>query len=292
MNKGGDQTTTSTTSDLPDWSKPYITDLLSRAQTTSNTPYQPYNNPRLADFSADTNNSFNMVRDTAAAGTPGYDAAMGTTGGIANYAAKSITDADLSKYMNPYTQNVLDVQKQRATQNFQEQQAGRDASAVNAGAFGGDRRFVADSLAQRDLNNDMQSIDANGLNAAFNNATDLFQQDEVNRLNGATLGLNAANQLGQLETGRNNLRLGNAEALSNVGAKTQQRQQAGLDMAYQDFKNQRDYPAQQLQMYAQLLNGTPITPTTSTTTTEPAPDFLSGLAGLATTGAGLWDLFS
>ena len=37
------------------------------------------------------------------------------TGGIANYAAKGIPDADLSAYMSPYIGNVLDVQKQRAT---------------------------------------------------------------------------------------------------------------------------------------------------------------------------------
>lgn len=290
MSKGGDQTTQSTTGDLPAYIKPYTQDLLSRAQTVSNQPYQSYNNPRLADFSGDTNTSFDMIRQQAAGGTPGIDQAQATAGGIAGYNAQTIPGTDLTPYLNPYTQNVLDVQKNRATQTFQEQQAGRDAGAINAGAFGGDRRFVSDSLAQRDLNNDMQNIDATGLSAAFNNATQLFQQDEQNRQSGKNLGLNAAIAQGGLAQQGQDSKLGLAEALSGVGSKVQQRQQAGLDMAYQDFVNQRDYPAQQLQLYSQLLSGTPVTQSSTTSTTSPAPDFLSQLAGLATSGAGLWDL--
>ena len=290
-NKGGDQTTTSVSSELPAYAAPYVTDLLARSKTVSNQPYQAYGNQRLAEFSGDTNKSFDMIRDQAAQGTPGIDAALATTGGIAGYQAQGIPDADLQAYINPYTQNVLDVQKNRATRSFQEQQAGRDAAAVNAGAFGGDRRFVQDSLATRDLNTQMQEMDALGLSSAYDRATGLFQQDEENRRLGSALGLDAAAQQGSLAGKQQDMRLGLAEALSGVGAKTQQRQQAGLDMAYQDFKNQRDYPAQQLQLYSQLLSGTPITPTSTTTTTEPAPDFLSQLAGLAVGGAWLWDLF-
>ena len=86
--------------------------------------------------------------------------------------------------------------------------------------------------------------------------------------------------------------IGAAEALSGVGSKIQQRDQAGLDLAYKDFIEQRDWPSKQLSLYSQLLSGTPVTPSSTTTTTEPAPDFLSQLAGLAVGGAGIWDLFT
>lgn len=292
MSKGGDTTTSSTTSDVPGYIKPYLTDMLSKAQDVSNLPYEPYGNERLADFSDDSQNAFQMVRDQAGAGTPGLDSALATTGGIASYQAKGIPDMDMSAYLNPYIGNVLDVQKQRATQTYQEQQAGRDASAVNAGAFGGDRRFVADSLAQRDLNNQLQGIDAEGLQSAFDRATGLFQNDETNRRLGSQLGLEGAAQQGALEGQKNDTIMNRAEALSGVGSKIQQRQQAGLDLAYQDFKNQRDYPAQQLSLYSQLLSGTPVTPSTSTSVTTPAPDFLSQLLGLAVGGAGIADLLN
>lgn len=292
MSKGPDVTTTNTTSSLPEYVEPYVKDLLGRAKSVSNLPYVPYGNQRLAEFSPDTNTAFNMVRNTAAAGTPGIDAALGTAGGIAGYEAGSIPGMDMSAYMSPYIGNVLDVQKQRANQAFQEQQAGRDAAAVAAGAFGGDRRFVADSLAQRDLNQQLQGIEAEGLQAAFDRATGLFHTDEQNRRAGRQLGLDAAVQQGNLSQLGQDLGFQRAEALSGVGAKTQQRQQAGLDLAYKDFINQRDWPAQQLSLYSQLLSGTPVTPSSSTTVTEPAPDFLSQLLGLAVGGAGLFDLFT
>ena len=292
MSKGGDVTTQSTTGDLPEYIRPYVTDMLSRSKTVSEQPYQTYQNPRLADFSGDTNAAFQGIRDVAASGTPDIDQALATTGGIAGYTAGNIPGMDMNAYMNPYTQNVLDVQKQRATQTFQEQQAGRDASAIAAGAFGGDRRFVQDSLATRDLNQQMQEMDATGLAAAVDRATGLFQQDETNCRLGSTLGLDAAAQQGRLGQQQQDMRLGAAEALSGVGSKIQQRDQAGLDLAYKDFVEQRDWPSKQLSLYSQLLSGTPVTPSSSTTTIEPAPDFLSQLAGLALGGAGIWDLFN
>jgi len=292
LSKGGDTTTQTTNGDLPEYIKPYVTDMLARSKTVSEQPYTTYQNPRLANFSGDTQSAFQGIRDVAAAGTPDMDAALATTGGIANYQSQGIPDMDYASYANPYITNVLDVQKQRATQSFQEQQAGRDAAAVAAGAFGGDRRFVQDSLAQRDLNQQMQEMDATGLAAAFDRATGLFQQDETNRRLGATLGLDAARQQGTLGQTRQDMQLSAAEALSGVGSKIQQRDQAGLDLAYKDFIEQRDWPSKQLSLYSQLLSGTPVTQSSTTTTTEPAPDFLSQLAGLAVGGAGIWDLFT
>ena len=292
MSKGGDTTTTSSTSDYNSTIKPYISDALAKGQSISNQPYQQYQGQRLADFSGDTNNAFQQVRDQAASGggTPAVNTGIAAATNASGYQANSFAGADLSAYMSPYTQNVTDVQKKAANQSYQEQQAGRDASAVNAGAFGGDRRFVSDSLAQRDLNNQLQTIDATGQQNAYNSATQLWQGDQTNRLNAANLGLNAASTLGTLGQTKNDLGLQNAEALSSVGAKEQQKQQAGLDLAQQDFTNQRDWPAKQLQLYSQLLNGQQITPSTTTSTTTPAPDFLSQLAGLATSGVGLAQL--
>jgi len=290
--KGGDTTTQTSTSSLPAYFDPYMKDLLKKAKATTSEPYQAYQGERLADFSGDTNAAFDLIRRQAAAGTPGVDTGINAATGVAGYQAKQIPGTDLSPYFNPFTENVLDVQKRRAAQTFQEQQAGRDASAVQAGAFGGDRRFVQDSLAQRDLNTQLQDIEATGLRDMFDRGTALFQNDETNRRLGAGLGLDAATVLGGLEQTRSDLGFRNAEALSGVGAKTQQREQAGLDLAYKDFLEQRDYPTRQLSLYSQLLSGTPVSPNTTTTTTEPAPDFLSQLLGLAVGGAGIWDLLN
>lgn len=350
MGKGGDTTTQTSTGDLPAYIKPYVTDALAKGKAVSNQQYTPYEDPRLANFSGTTQNAFDMIRSSAnstAHGTPDVNAALATAKGIEGYNAapitstnvaqgnagvgtgtfdfKGIPDADIASYMNPYTENVLDVQKNRLNQSFEEQQAGRDASAVAAGAFGGDRRFVADSLANRDRNDQLQGIEATGLQSAFDRATSLFSSDEARRQagfesgqgrnltaatgnadrglsaqiasedarrQGKALGLDAARTAGTLSGERQDMQLRGAEALSGVGAKIQQRQQAGLDLAYQDFQNQRDWPSKQLQLYSQLLNGTPVTPSTTTSTTTPAPSFLSQLAGLGLSGAGVYDLLN
>jgi hypothetical protein len=213
----GDTTTTTSQGGLPDYIKPYVTDYLKRASDASKVPYAPYQGQRLADFSGDTKDAFNMIRDTANGGTPVTDSAIHTAQGIAGYQAgtigatgtsaqsvqahdvnavqtnapdaihsqdvhtQGIPGADLSAYINPYVNNVLDVQKQRATQSYQEQQSMRDDAAIKAGAFGGSRRFVADSLAQRDMNQQMQDMDAQGLAAAYDNATGLYETDETRR---------------------------------------------------------------------------------------------------------------
>ena len=70
------------------------------------------------------------------------------------------TGESVGQYMSPYMQNVVDVQKQQAQLDFDRMQAGRDAAAVQAGAFGGSRQAVGDYLAQEGLARQMGDIQA------------------------------------------------------------------------------------------------------------------------------------
>lgn len=308
MGKGGDETTTTTSSSLPGFIEPYYKDLLARAQGASNQAYTPYENPRIENFSPDMLKAFNMIRNGASAGTPGVDSALTAAQQLSGYNAKSfdytgVPGMNVDAYMNPYTENVLDKTNQMAERRFQEQQQTRNADAVAAGAFGGDRRFVSDSLARRDFNEQADLRNATGMNAAFDRATGLFTEDQGRRLQtqvageearrlGKTLGLDAVRTRGDLSKLQQDMRFRNIDALSGVGARIQGRGQAGLDMAYNDFVQQRDWPSNQLKLYSQLLSGTPVSPSTTSTVKEPTPDFLSQLIGLGTTGAGIWDLFN
>jgi hypothetical protein len=307
MSKGStNQTTQTNSSELPSYLSPYVDRFLPKAEAVSNQPYTPYQNPRLANFSADTNNSFDMVRNVAADPLTGLTQAQNTAAGIAGFQPGQIntqdwTQANVQGYMNPYINNVLDVQKQRSQQKYAEDAAGRNAQAIQAGAFGGNRRFVQDSLAQRDLNQQLQEQEATGLANAYQQAQGMFTTDqgrmlqsqianEESRRLGSQLGLDAARAQVDMTKAGQDLRLGQAEALSGVGSKLQQREQAGLDLAYQDFMRQQNYPYEQLAKYQSLLSGGPA-PTSSTTTTATAPpDFLSQLIGLGLAGAGVWDM--
>ena len=52
----------------------------------------------------------------------------------------------------------------------------------------------------------------------------------------------------------------NAQLLESVGRDIRSEDQARLDLAYEDFQRQRDYPIQQYERMAGLLRGVPVTP--------------------------------
>lgn len=87
------------------------------------------------------------------------------------------TGANVQEYMSPFMQNVVDEQSRRAIQQFQEQRGGRAAQAVGAGAFGGSRQAVQESLAERDLLDRLSGIQATGSQQAFEQAAQMFGQD-------------------------------------------------------------------------------------------------------------------
>tara|TARA_R110001632_G_scaffold174625_2_gene294211 strand:+ start:203 stop:1603 length:1401 start_codon:yes stop_codon:yes gene_type:complete len=101
-------------------------------------------------------------------------------------AARGFDDRSAQKYMNPYLSNVLDRQQSRATDRFNEQRAARNQRAIQSGAFGGSRQAIADSLAQREMNQSLQDMEAKGLSDAFTQAQSQFQRDRDARFKGLT----------------------------------------------------------------------------------------------------------
>jgi len=80
---GGGQPTQSTTytSNLPEYARPYFERMMGRAEAESNQPYVPYGGQRLAGFTPDTQAGFDVTRQVAARGTPELDLAGGAAAG-------------------------------------------------------------------------------------------------------------------------------------------------------------------------------------------------------------------
>jgi hypothetical protein len=76
-----------------------------------------------------------------------------------------------------------------------------------------------------------------------------------------------------------------------TAAQNQALQQQYLDMAYQDFLRQRDYPLEMLQQYSSLLRGVPVTPSTTTTTYAPSPGIAQQLMGTGLGAASIYNAF-
>lgn len=125
-------------------------------------------------------------------------------GAGAQYAQQATSPGAMQAYMSPYMQNVVDVQKQRAIRDYQEQMPQLQAAATRAGAFGGTRDAVTRAMAQRSLNEQLQNIQAQGTQQAFQQAQQAQQFGAglgLQGLQGAQQGLGTALQGGQLGLG-------------------------------------------------------------------------------------------
>ena len=237
------------------------------------------------------------MRSAAEGGIGGLATAQtGTTAGMnralsgIGYQSQDFDSAQAQKYMSPYLQNVLDVQKNQAVLDFQRGQSGRDSAAVQAGAFGGSRQGVQQALASEALQRQLGEIQATGQQKAFESAQQ-FGADRESRAAAEKMGLSAAESLSgqsaQLAALGEKARAGDIESaqlLEKISKDRMAREQAGLDLGYEDFVRQRDMPREDLTFLSSILRGVPVQPSTETTKFQqynPVKDLLgTGIAGL------------
>lgn len=111
-------------------------------------------------------------------------------------------------------------------------------------------------------------------------------------LSGGNQQLSALAQMGDLAKLRQALTMADAAALQSIGQERQGLEQRGLDLAFQDFVEQRNFPQQQVNAMSTTLRGLPpaAIPTTGTQsgfTTQFAPSPLSQIASGFFAGQGL-----
>lgn len=98
------------------------------------------------------------------------------------FEAGSLNDADMMQsYMNPYTQNVVDIQKREAMRDADMRHQATGLDAAGAGALGGYREGIMRSETERNLGQQLGDIQATGQQAAFANAQQAYEQDRAAR---------------------------------------------------------------------------------------------------------------
>ena len=288
-------------SNLPKYARPYFERLLDKTEGESLRDYEPFQGQRLADEVQDTADARAKARAVAGSGIEGLPTAQAaTTAGIGRalqgmgFEAGQFDSGAAAQYMSPYMQQVVDVQKERAILDAQRQGAGRAADAVQAGAFGGSRSAVQESLAGEALNRQLAEIQASGQQQAFEQAQQQFERDRAARADAERIGLGAGEMAGSQARALAELggmaRAGDIESaqlLEQVGKGLTARDQAGLDLAYQDFVRQRDFPKEQIQFLSSVLRGVPIQPSTETTTMQ-AYNPVQQLLGTGVSALGLY----
>ena len=283
--------------DLPDWAIPYAKEVLGKSSALAQTPYQAYGGERIAQFTPLQQQAF----QGAGAMTP--SAATGQGIGIAGQAAGQALNtqynpyatgqfgAQASQYMDPYMQNVVDIQQREAQRQADIARTQTNANAVKYGAFGGGRQAVVDAEAARNLAIQKGDIQARGLQDAYARGQNQFNTEqqlrEQSRQYGAGLGmqglqtaLTGAGQLGSLGGQQFSQGMDINKLQQAYGTQQQQQVQNILSQQYEDFLAQKKFPYQQLEFQSNLLRGTPSGSVSSMY--SPSPTLGSQLVGAGT----------
>jgi len=266
--------------ELPEYARPFYENLMERTEAESLKDYTPYENQRIAqsDDFADITQSRDIVRGVAGAGMPELDTAIQGVGALSM--PGQFTGAVADQYMNPYMESVLDRQKDAAIRDFNRTGAARAADAVKQGAFGGSRTAVADYLAQEGLQQQLGDIDAMGREAAFRDAQAAFDRDRQT-------GLAGLGQYAGLAGQRRAADIQGAQLLEGIGKQQLGEQQAGLDLAYQDFLRQQGFTKDQLGFLSNILQGIPVQPNRTMTSYQNVNPMQQAL-GMGIAGLGLY----
>lgn len=281
--------------------------------TTAN-PYQAYSGERIAEFDPLQNKFFSGVESLRPSGS------IGEAAGIAGEASKRALGlsydpykssyqpgqfgSQAGQYMDPYMQNVVEIQQREAQRAADIQGTQRGADAVKSGAFGGSRQAIMDAEAARNLATQKGDIQARGLQEAYTKGLDQFNKEqalaestkqfgESSRQFGEGLGLKgleaalaASGRLGELGTAEFSQEVDALGALQKAGAQRQTQEQSKLQTDYEEFLKQKKYPYEQLEFMSNIMRGTPYG-TTSTAYT-PGPSTGQQLLGLGTSLGGAY----
>ena len=227
-----------------------------------------------------------------------------------NYANMATDPNSVQAYMNPYIQQSLAPQLAMLGQQQAIAGQGINAKAVGAGAFGGNRATLAQGLNAQNYDLARQQAIGQGYDTAFKQAQQAQQfgstlglqglqtgiqgaqaglQGVAGAQNAYGLGLQGANTLGQLGQNQYNQQMGINNAQMQAGSVQQAQQQQGLDVQYQDFLKQQNYPYQQQAFMSDMLRGLPLSQASNTIYTAP-PSAASQIGGLGMTGLGLYGM--
>ena len=237
-------------SEFPSELKPFISDIFGKAQAIQEQReeegFQAFEGPLQAQFDPAQTRAFERIEQIPGATQPLFEEA--TT--LAREATRSPTDPqEVASFMNPFLRNVTDIQKREAERVADVEEQNLAAQAAQAGAFGGSRAAVQQGIAGQGLQDKLAEIQAVGQQKAFEQAQQQFQRDREAQLAAERQGLSAAESLSgqsaQLAALGEKARAGDIEAaqlLEKIAKDRQAREQAGLDLAYEDFVRQRDFP--------------------------------------------------
>ena len=297
---------------IPEYAQPSAERLIGKAEAVTSAPYQAYGGERMATTTPEQQAARQSVAQMGPATQFGAGSDIAQLGGLSalgyggqaalagqNYMGLASSPQAQQAFMSPYMQNVVDVQKQQAIRDAQQGQLAANLGAAKQGTYGGARQLLATTERERNLGQNLANIQAAGSQKAFEAAQQAQQFGSQLGLQGLQAGLQgsqAATQagatLGQLGTQQQAAGLDLAKAQETFGALGQAEKQKAMDLAYQDFMEQQQYPYKQLGFMSDILRGSAnLAATGGKAVYEAPPSTFSQLTGAGLAGLGLYNLF-
>jgi hypothetical protein len=279
-------TTQSQTSEFPDELKPYITDVLSKSQAIQEKReadgYKAYEGPQIAEFTPEQEQAFTGIQGMVGQGQKYFD----PSAQLAASSARAVTDEEISGYMSPYMQQVVDIQKREAERQGDVSQQKLASQAVGSGGFGGSRTAILEAEQSRNMQTQLGDIQARGTAAAYEDAQARLAAQRQRELQGSTQFMNLGTTAPQQQ-------LKELTAVEAVGAQKQAQAQQALNIAKNEFEQEQTFDERTLQQYQSVIRGFPLAPSTytNTQTVNPAPSYLQQFAGLGGLGLGVAGAF-
>jgi hypothetical protein len=308
-------TSTSYTTNVPEYAEPYVMNMLNAAQAqiynpsmTGFNPYVPYsNNP--ADYVASASPMQQQSYSTAAnmqmpgqygMATAGTLGAMGGLGGVGNqmgnagmnYMNMATNPYATQAFMNPYLQASLAPQLQLANQQYDIAGQQQQSKAAQSGAFGGSREALMGGLNRQNQMLAQNQIIGQGYNRAFDAAqqaqqfgSNLGLQGQQGQLSALQAYLSGANQLAGIGGSQLAAQQGIANLQNQFGQQQQGQQQNIINQAVQNYATAQQYPFMQLGLLNSMLRGLPMQQS-STQMYQAPPNPLTQIAGLGAAAYG------
>ena len=299
---------------IPKWMSDYTQGLIARANASAAEPYIPYGGPRVAGFSPEQQAAFGMTEANIGSYMPylegsgaGYMGGLNRAANIGTAAAPYVqrgsqqwTDEGVAdSYMSPYIGNVLDRQEALAnrtlTEDFMPQISGMFGGAGQYFFLGGEGSMEDVAIrGTRDIQEGLEAQRLEALHGAYGQGADIFAGDqsrsaEMARVVGALEEAGAQSMYqgaeGLMGLGSEAQRMGltDAAAMEGIGAQQQGQTQRSMDLAYQDFLEQRNLPFDRVAFMNAAIRGLPMDTFTTRTDYGPAdiyqPSPLSQIVG-------------
>ena len=282
-------TTTVQSSKLPEEIAPFVTQVLEEAKAqydiAKERGYQPYPGETIAPRTAEEDAAIAGLRGLIGTQQPYQEEAETALRGIDT----EFTAEQAEKFMSPYQQAVVDVEKRKAEEDFRRRIMPEfEKQAVGAGGMSGlgSRAGVQAARLGEAFGQQLGDIQAKGSQKAYEDAYRQFtdraarQRMQAEDLRG--IGLQ------KFQTGLTEQGLGQQLAQAD-----RQEAQSVLDKAFKEYTEQEQYPESELAQLSSFVYGNPFLRQPDRTTTQtgmlqPTSSIGQGLLGLGLTGLNIY----